>query len=314
MVNIDLLVPKLDRKLRSLHQEQSLAIKTGKIGIVERPLLPEYLKMATTGGITPAVEFIVLDALSKHFNLYKDDRERQQILVAMVDEIKDSTTADISSSIQVIQNAYPSIYLLTQQKLILIRVCQINTIVRVLKEPETRSRLVIASVAFCAATFGAMLSTSLNRPLSSSSSNANENPQTPAPLVEATNQNNTSLPTQTSNPTQTAAPQQVTIVQSSPVVTEDLQSRLSVSTYQSHCTLLSAQNKSENIIDDNCNIFQTVDRKNYILNWTNGEVSHIEIITDGQAIIDGEQAKIVDKNASGITISFSKGRIGWDLK
>jgi hypothetical protein len=315
MANIELLISKLDRRLKSLHQEQSLVNRANKIGSLEQGLLSEYIRLTIAGGIIPGIEFIILDSLSKHFNLYEDNRERQQILVAMVDEIKDSATADISASIQVIRNAYPSIYLLTQQKLILIRVCQVSTIVRVLKEPETRSRLVIGSIAFCAAIFGAILSTNLNRPLSYSSSNANENPQTLAPLVQATNQNNTPLPTQTSNPTQTTTPQRVPIEESSPVVTEDKQSRLSLSAYQSQCTFLSNHNESENIIDDKCNIAQTTDQKNYTIYWSNsGTLSNIEIITDSQAIIDGEQAKIVDKNSSGITISFSKGRIGWYLK
>lgn len=42
MASIDLLIPELDRKLRSLYQEQSLVTKTGKTGILEQPLLPEY--------------------------------------------------------------------------------------------------------------------------------------------------------------------------------------------------------------------------------------------------------------------------------
>ena len=77
MSSIDSLVPELDRKLRSLCQEQSLITKTGKKDILEQPLLPEYIRLTKTGGIIPGVEFIVLDALSKRFNLYEDNRECQ---------------------------------------------------------------------------------------------------------------------------------------------------------------------------------------------------------------------------------------------
>jgi hypothetical protein len=121
MASIDLLIPELDRKLRSLHQEQSLVIKTGKTGMLEQPLLPEYLRLTMTDGIVPGVEFIALDALSKHFNLYEDERERQQILAAMADELNDSTASDILASIQIIQNDYPSIYQLAKEQLILTR-------------------------------------------------------------------------------------------------------------------------------------------------------------------------------------------------
>lgn len=121
MASIDLLIPELDRKLRSLHQEQSLVTKTGKTGMLEQPLLPEYLRLTTTDGIIPGVEFIALDALSKHFNLYEDERERQQILAAMADELNDSAASDILASIQIIQNDYPSIYQLAKEQLILTR-------------------------------------------------------------------------------------------------------------------------------------------------------------------------------------------------
>lgn len=121
MASIDLLIPELDRKLRFLHQEQSLVTKTGKTGILEQPLLPEYLQLTTTDGIIPGVEFIVLDAFSKKNNLYEDERECQQILAAMADELNDSADSDILASIQMIQNLYPSIYQLGQAQLTLTR-------------------------------------------------------------------------------------------------------------------------------------------------------------------------------------------------
>jgi hypothetical protein len=119
MASIDSLIPELDRKLRSLHQEQSLVIKTGKTGILEQPLLPEYLRLTKTDGIVAGVEFIALDALSKHFNLYEDERDRQQILAAMADELDAAAASNILASIQTIQNDYPSIYQLAKEQLIL---------------------------------------------------------------------------------------------------------------------------------------------------------------------------------------------------
>ncbi len=119
MASIDLLIPELDRKLRSLYQEQSLVIKTGKTGILEQPLLPEYLRLTKTVGIVPGIELIALDALSKYFDLYEDERDRQQILAAMADELDDAAAGDILGSIQTIQNDYPSIYQLAREQLLL---------------------------------------------------------------------------------------------------------------------------------------------------------------------------------------------------
>ena len=111
MLKVQLLISKLDNKLRTIQEQRSSA---------STKILSDYLQLTATDGITPGVQFIVLDTLVKHFNLYEDG-ERQQILTAMVDEIADSTNTDLLSSIQIIQNAYPSIYLLTQQKLILLK-------------------------------------------------------------------------------------------------------------------------------------------------------------------------------------------------
>jgi hypothetical protein len=326
MANIELLISKLDRRLKSLHQEQSLVNQANKIGSLEQRLLSEYIRLTTTGGIIPGVEFIVLDSLSKHFNLYEDDRERQQILSAMAGELKDATSSDILASTKIIQKAYPSIYLLTQERLNLTKIHPVSWVAGILKEPEARSKLVIGIVIIGAAIFGAIISNTFNRSLSSSSSTTDTTPQTPSTLVPVTSPPNSSSPQQnvtptqsvvaqpTPSPEQTVAAQQVPIPQNTPVISEDRQSKLETSSYQSHCTLLVEQNKSENIIDDNCNISQTIDGKNYTLNWTNGEVSHVEIITDRQAIINGEQASIVQKTSDGITISCSKGKIGWEVR
>jgi hypothetical protein len=50
MANVDLLISKLDKRLKSLHQEQSIVAKASKTGILEPPLLSEYLRLATTDG------------------------------------------------------------------------------------------------------------------------------------------------------------------------------------------------------------------------------------------------------------------------
>jgi ARC6-like, IMS domain len=128
MANIDSLIPKLDQKLKSLYQEKTLIAKTGKTGLLEQPLLPEYLRLTTTDGISPGIQLIVVDTLSKNFNLYEDDRERQQLLAAIADELSDATDSDILASIQIIQNVYPSIYALGQEQLSLTRERAINTI------------------------------------------------------------------------------------------------------------------------------------------------------------------------------------------
>jgi hypothetical protein len=121
MANVDLLISKLDQRLKSLHQEQSTVAKASETAILEPPLLSEYLRLATTDGTIPGVDLIALDALSNHFNLYEDERERQQILAARADELNDSNDSDILASIQTIHNIYPSIYLLAQDQLILTR-------------------------------------------------------------------------------------------------------------------------------------------------------------------------------------------------
>jgi hypothetical protein len=166
MANIELLISKLDRRLKSLHQEQSLVTKAHKIGDLEQGLLSEYIRF-TTGGIIPGVEFIVLDSLSKHFNLYEDDRERQQILSTMADELNDATSSDLLASTKIIQNAYPSIYLLTQERLNLTTIHPVSWIVGILKEPEARSKLVIGIIIICAAIFGAIISNTFNKSISS---------------------------------------------------------------------------------------------------------------------------------------------------
>ena len=325
MANIELLISKLDRKLKSLQQEQSLATTTDKAGTLEQGYLSDYVRLTTTDGVIPGVEFIILDSLSKHFNLYEDDREHQQILAAMAGELKDATSRDFLASTNIIQNAYPSIYLLTQERLNLTTIHPISWLAAILKQPESRSKLVIGIVIIGATVFGAIVSNTFNKSLNYSSSTADTTTQTPSTLVPATSPPNPASPQQnippteavvepTSSPEQTVITQQESTTQNNPATSEARQSGLETSSYQSHCTLLSEQNKLENIIDDNCNISQTIDGKNYTLNWTNGEVSHVEIVTDRQAIINGEQASIVQKDSAGITINFSKGRIGWELK
>jgi ARC6-like, IMS domain len=245
MASIDLLIPELDRKLRSLYQGQSLVIKTGKTGILEQPLLPEYLRLTTTGGIVPGVEFIVLDALSKHFNLYEDERDRQQILAAQADELNDSKDSDILASIQIIQDIYPSIYSLTQDRLILTRDRAISKITGVMPapvdrvatttsqlipppvtqltppsatvtSPQSKSGLVMGLSITCAVLFGAVVSNSFNKLPNPSTPAVSNGIQAPASSTPADSQATTSPPVQapstpadsqatTSSPAQTSS-------------------------------------------------------------------------------------------------------------
>ena len=208
MSSIDSLVPELDRKLRSLYQEQSLVTKTGKTDVSEQPLLSEYIRLTKTGGIIPGVEFIVLDALSKRFSLYEDNRECQQILAAMADELNDSAAGDILASIQIIQNNYPSVYQLAKGQLILtgertdqktgllplVEVKNVPVIPPPLqtltsKEPQTKSGLI---VGFCivSAILGGVIVNSFNK-----SPNPANTPQPNSTDVQASSiGNNNSAP------------------------------------------------------------------------------------------------------------------------
>ena len=201
MASIDSLIPELDRKLRSLHREQSLVIKTGKMGILEQPLLPEYLRLTATGGIVPGVEFIVLDALARHFNLYEDERDRQQILAAMADELDDAAPSDILASIQIIQDDYPSIYQLAREQLILTKGrAEPKTAVLPLvnatdlastaplpqaktsKQPKPKSGLIVGFCIISAIVGGAIVNSFNKKPISINS------PQ-PSSTVSKTNKN-----------------------------------------------------------------------------------------------------------------------------
>jgi ARC6-like, IMS domain len=236
MANVDLLITKLDQKLRALHQEQSLVTKTGKTGLLQQPLLPEYIRLTTTDGILPGIELMVVDALSKNFNLYEDNREPQQISAAKADELDDSKDSDILASIQIIQDIYPSIYSLAQDQLILTRDRAISKITGVVPAPVSTpatppqpTSLPITQVApppvtvtppqaksglglimglgiACAVLFGAVVSSTLNKSPNSSPPVAN-NTQAPtsAPITQANSQTSTPSPAQTPIPLQAPA-------------------------------------------------------------------------------------------------------------
>ena len=228
MANVDLLITKLDQKLRALHQEQSLVTKTGKTGLLQQPLLPEYIRLTTTDGILPGIELMVVDALSKNFNLYEDNREPQQISSAKADELDDSKPSDILASIQIIQDIYPSIYSLAQDQLILTRDRTISKITGVVPAPVDRkpatpsqlttlpitqvapppvttippqsksgSGLVMGLGITCAVLFGAVVSNNLNKSPNSSPPVASNNIQTPASITQANSQTNIQSPTKT---------------------------------------------------------------------------------------------------------------------
>jgi hypothetical protein len=306
MANIDLLISKLDHRLRSLHQEQLLVEKVNGADSLEQRYISDYIQITKTGSINPGIEFTILDALSKHFNLYEDDLEHQQILLAMAGELKNAPRRDLLASTKIIQNNYPSIYLLTQESLTQTKASSFNVVARVFLALDTRSKLIVSVAVLISATMiGARISSIFNR-------SPDPNPSTPTTSLATPEQ--AVVIQQTPLPEEVVAPPQSVTTQGNSIISADRQSGLETLSYRNHCTLLSEQNTSENIIDDNCSISQTIDQKNYTLSWTNGEVSNIEIITDRQAVIDGEQATIIQKDSNGITISFSKGKIGWELK
>jgi ARC6-like, IMS domain len=222
MANVDLLISKLDQKLRSLHQEQTLITKTGKTGLLSQPLLPEYIRLTTMDGILPGIQLIVIDALSNDFNLYEDNRERQQILAEKADELNDSNDSDILASIQIIQDIYPSIYSLAQESLILTRDRTPTTppqptappITPVAPSPVTvtppqsksGSGLVMGLGIVCAVLFGAVVSNSFNKSPNPSPPVASNNTQAPAPITQANSQASTpSSPAQAPIPLPTPA-------------------------------------------------------------------------------------------------------------
>jgi ARC6-like, IMS domain len=233
MANVDLLIPKLDQKLRSLHQEQTLITKTGRTGLLVQPLLPEFIRLTTTDGIIPGIELMVVDALSHHFNLYEDDRERQQILAAKADELNDSKDSDILASIQIIQDIYPSVYSLAQDQLILTRDRAISKITGVMPTPvdrtlappaqstlppvtqlpqqsviitppQSKSGLVMGLGITCAVLFGAVVSNSFNKSPNPNPPVTSNNTQTTAPSTQANSQTDTS-PAQAPSPLQAPA-------------------------------------------------------------------------------------------------------------
>jgi hypothetical protein len=222
MANVDLLISKLDQKLRSLHQEQTLITKTGRTGLLTQPLLPEYIRLTTMDGILPGIQLIVIDALSNDFNLYEDNRERQQILAEQADELDDSKASDILASIQIIQDIYPSVYSLAQDRLVLTRDRAISQITGVLPtpvdrtpatlsqstlppttqltqqpviitSPQSKSGLVMGLGITCAVLFGAVVSNSFNKSPNLSTPVTSNNTQTTAPSTQANSQTNTSL-------------------------------------------------------------------------------------------------------------------------
>ena len=238
MANVDLLISKLDQKLRSLHQEQALITKTGKTGLLQQPLLPEYIRLTTTDGILPGIQLMVVDVLSKNFNLYEDNREPQQILSAQADELDESKASDILASIQIIQDIYPSIYSLAQDRLILTRDRAISKITGVVpapvdrkpatppppttlpitqvasppvtvtppqSQPQSKSGLVMGLGIACAVLFGAVVSNSFNKSPNSSPPVASNNTQAPAPITQANSQTSIPSPAQAPIPLPTPA-------------------------------------------------------------------------------------------------------------
>jgi hypothetical protein len=229
MANVDLLIAKTDSKLRSIQQEQSLAGKTGKTAIAQEPLLSEYLKLTSTEGIIPAIQYIALDGLARYFNLYEDDRERSQILTAMADELNRSTDSEILASIQIIQYTYPAIYGVSQEQINLTQQRAIRKITGItIPEPitqkidttlvtqsnspllqpianEFQAKLMIGmGMVIGAVIFGAVLAISFNKPPTSApianNSSPINHPATSTPVQNNTPVNSAlSIPTATQN-------------------------------------------------------------------------------------------------------------------
>jgi hypothetical protein len=61
MSQLESLITRIDRQLRSIHQERALVAQAGKTTVGQEPLLSEYLQLATTDGIIPAIKHITWD-------------------------------------------------------------------------------------------------------------------------------------------------------------------------------------------------------------------------------------------------------------
>jgi hypothetical protein len=239
MSNVEITIGKLDRQLRAIEQEQSIVNKTGKTGLLENPLLSEYLRLTTTDAIVSGIQYIALDALAKHFNLYEDG-ERQQILAAMGDDLNDSSNSEVVASLQIVENIYPSIYSLGQEQFLItkeralrsmtglsIPTSQVNnpqppTTISApeTKQPETvslppvttpnnsnNSALLVGMGLVCAVMFGALVASNVNKSPTGNSSVASNNTSTANTSVASdntstanTSQTNTPSSTQTSTP------------------------------------------------------------------------------------------------------------------
>jgi hypothetical protein len=232
MASVDILISRTDSKLRSIQQELSLAGQTGKTAIAENPLLSEYLKLTSTEGIIPAIQYIALDGLARYFNLYEDDRERSQILTAMADELNRSTDGEILASIQILQYTYPEIYGVSQEQINLTQQRAIRKITGItipesitqkiaptsltqLNPPQSppianefQTKLMMATGMIVGAVlFGAVLAISFNKPPTSSPI-VNNSPTINPPAIPTAVQNNnpvnsppvpSSIPTATQN-------------------------------------------------------------------------------------------------------------------
>jgi hypothetical protein len=209
MLTIEMLTAKIDRELRSIHQELSLSRKTGKTTTTNDPLLAEYLQLTTTDGIIPAIQYIILDSLSKHFDLYQDDRERSQILAATSGELELSSDSEILVSIQIVQHTHPLIYevskgqlSLTQERAISkmtglkisplqptstkvepVLVTQVSPQTIPIKKESPTKLLIGVSMGIAAVTFGIILSNSFNKQVTSSPVSNNSSSNSPSVTI-----------------------------------------------------------------------------------------------------------------------------------
>jgi ribulose bisphosphate carboxylase small subunit len=115
MTDVELSITRLDRELRSLEREASLAIQSGKTATSIASILTEYVQLTEHEEIIPAVQYIVLDGLARNFELYQDDRERSRILAAMAAELDSSIESDILVSLQIVRYTFPALYQVSQE-------------------------------------------------------------------------------------------------------------------------------------------------------------------------------------------------------
>ncbi len=328
MSQTELLITRIDRRLRSIHHELSLVARTGRTtNLAQEPLLSEYIKLTDTDGIIPAIQYIALDGLATHFNLYEDDRDRQQILAAQADELTQSQGSEILASLEIIYYTCPVIANICQTQLILTKertirsITGLNIIVReVDRQGKTSNVGAKKDLAISATRLNISKTLKLNKIFASTIagtsfivafnliiSSLNGIITTPSAI-----QDNIAIDTSSKNINNKI---NLSSQSYSNLNDKKQEEALSAISHISQCAFLSHINARGEIISYDCDISKKTNKNIYeLVRYSDKKLYTIELKDDSKAIINGEDAQITQINNNGVTISFSEGRIAWIVK